>query len=247
MRLEWNQALYEAGLDRGVLYLGPTAVPWNGLVGVEEKAHGSIDTTLYFDTKRRRISQESGVFEAAVEAFTYPKEFNPYDGHDGEASGQPRARFGMSYRTQEADGYRIHLVYNATVAPSVAKRKTIEAVTSASTFNWDIHTTPMDIPGAKPGSHLMIRTHDARYPDAVVALEDILYGTETTPARLPSPTEVINLFESYVIFRITYHGDGTWMAEGPDEMVYETENGEFVLDAPSVFPMDEGSYQASSY
>ena len=59
-KLAWDQAgqkTYQAGLDRGVLYLLDKAVAWNGLTGVEEKfdieiPYNSNDARMDFETVR---------------------------------------------------------------------------------------------------------------------------------------------------------------------------------------------------
>lgn len=248
-RISWGDrpALHESGLDQAVLYLNNMAVAWSGLLSVEEKGGGETDATLYFDSNNRRIGQETGVFEASIKAYTYPDEFDRYTGYDDVMTNQDRDWFGLCYRTQEADGYRLNLVYNARVLPGQISASTVTSASSVETFSWDIHTTPVEIPGAKNGSHLVVRTYDARYPEPVSILEDILYGTETTQPRLPMPSEIIELFESYTIMRITYNWDGTWTATGPDNMVYETEAGTFEIVADTVLLMEDGVFQVSSY
>jgi hypothetical protein len=247
-RLSWGsgQDPYEQGVDRGVLYLPDAVVPWIGLTSVSELDDGNIDTTHYFDGKRYRFSQNVGNFGARIEAFTYPEEFEPYDGLVEEYTGQPRAPFSFSWRVQSGDGHKIHLVYGVTAKPSSVTRSSLSADVEPATFAWDISTTPVHLPGAMPGSHLVIDSNQA-YAEAFAQFEAMLYGTDTTDPQIPSPEAVAELFDAYSTLRITYLGDGIWKADGPDELIDVLSTGVFYIDSPSAFYLDEYTYMISSF
>jgi hypothetical protein len=215
--LEWDQTgdrLYETGVDHGVLYI-PTAgvysvgVPWNGLVSVTETPSGAEATPTYADNIKYLNLVSLEEFGATLEAYTYPEEFNQFDGmatpEDGVQVGQqPRSVFGLSYRTRigtdqeaaEVHGYKLHLVYGCLASPSEKAYNTINDSPEAITFSWEITTTPVAVTDLKPTSLIVI---DSTIVEATPlgALEDLLYGTEGSPgtvASLPLPDAVIALF-----------------------------------------------------
>jgi hypothetical protein len=212
MRLTWDgsgERVFETGVDHGVLYLPTdgdydTGVPWNGLVTVTESPSGAEATPLYADNIKYLNLKSREDFGATIEAYTYPDEFGECDGtveiSPGVKVGQQNRRsFGLSYRTKIGNdenqdaGYKLHLVYGADAAPSEKAYGTVNDTPDAITFSWSVTTTPVEVTGLKPTAILTIdsTTADA---DALAALEDELYGTGATEARLPLPDEVAALF-----------------------------------------------------
>lgn len=252
-RISWGSSgarTVESGVDRGVFYpqSGP-GVPWNGLVNVKEDSEGSNMAPYFVDGVRHNARKTKDSFAAVLQAYTCPIEFEAYDGSSGQ---QRRRAFGLSYRTKISTaenpdyGHKIHLVYNALAMPTAVNNSTLAAGgLNATPFSWGISTTPIPIPGAQPAAHLIIDTSIA-YPEAIAALEDVLYGSESTDPRLPNPPELINLFEQHAILVIIDHGDGTWTAIGPDDVVYMTDPDTFEINWPSVVYLDEDTYQVSS-
>lgn len=58
---------YETGLDRGVLYPpGRRAVPWNGLVSVDESTDEANAETIYFDGVKRFDKITPEIFRARL-------------------------------------------------------------------------------------------------------------------------------------------------------------------------------------
>lgn len=215
-----SERLFEAGLDRGVLYPKKLqakgydkGVGWNGMTKVDESPEGGETTTKYANNGSylNLVSREK--FKGAISAFTYPKEWRQCDGSDtvsvAKAGGttekvpgllvtsQTRRGFGLSYRTligndtEQTDyGYLLHLVYNATAGVSSKSRETINENLDATEFSWNFDTTPVDVPGMKPTAHLIISSREAD-TTRLAKLEAILYGTESKDPRLPDPAEVI--------------------------------------------------------
>lgn len=243
-RLEWGLGPrpYDLGLDRGVLYLDDTAVPWNGLVAVDERNSGTVNADYYFEGQRLSVTQDTSDFEGVISAFTYPDIFAEYNGYGPKDEFK---RFGFSYRTQHGADYRLHLVYNVLVRDDARQWGTISNQIDPSLFTWDIYAAAIPIPGAAPASHLAM---EIPYNTTVFdELEDILYGTDTTDPRLPDPAELVELYESATLLRITYNGDGTYTAEGPDEMVQPLSDGRFQLTAPSLYFLDQDIFVVNSY
>lgn len=236
-RLLWGEQppLYDLGADHGVLYLDDTAVPWNGLVSVEEKESGSVNVDHYFEGNRIHISQETGEFAGRVSAYTYPDAFAEYNGFGDR---EEYKRFGFSYRTQHGlDSYKIHLVYNVLVRSDARSWMTDMASVQPSTFIWDIYGESVPVPGSSPSARLSLEAPSE--PDLLVILEDILYGTDTTEPRLPSPTELVEIYEARTTLRVVYNADGTYTVSGPDDMVAVLPDGSFQITAPSAFLLSE--------
>lgn len=251
-RIQWGSRgtrTYEAGVDRGVFYpqVGP-GLPWNGLVNIKEDPSGAEVNKIFVDGVPQRTQKTRESFAAVLQAYTCPREFEEYDGNYGQ---QRRKAFGLSYRTRIGNdissdhAYKIHLVYNAMAMPSTVDNSTLSSGLDATLFSWGISTTPVPIPGAKPAAHLIIDGSVA-YPEAIQAIEDVLYGSVDDAARLPDPVELMDLFEQHAILTIIDHGDGTWTAIGPDDVVSWIDATTFKIDWPSVVYLDEDTYQVSS-
>lgn len=215
-KLTWDDTgkkIYETGVDRGVLYpvstgsTYGTGVPWNGLTAVNESPSGAESNPQYADNIKYLDLTSAEEFGFTIEAFTYPAEFEECDGSAELAEGvvigqQTRKMFGFSYRslvgndTQGTDfGYKIHLVYGCKASPSEKSRSTVNDSAEAITFSWEVTTTPVNVTGHKPTSHLIVDTTIAA-DSKVQALETKLYGggSSGTPS-LPTPDEVYTMFQ----------------------------------------------------
>lgn len=214
-KLVWDQPgkhLYETGVDHGVLYPIQTGgvyskgVAWNGLTAVTESPSGADVNDIYADNMKYLGLVGAEKFGATVEAYTYPDEFAECDGSvelvKGATIGQQNRKvFGMVYRTvigNDVDGnehgYKLHLIYGATAAPSEKAYNTINEDPEAITFSWELSTTPVNVTGHKPTASLTIDSTKAD-PTKLAELEKILFGdteTETEP-RLPLPDEIAQL------------------------------------------------------
>ena len=215
-KLTWDQTgdrLYETGVDRGVLYpitsgsTYGTGVAWNGLTTVTESPSGAESNPQYADNIKYLDLTSAEEFGFTIEAFTYPVEFEECDGSAQLAEGvtigqQSRKMFGFSYRTLVGSdtegtdhGYKIHLVYGCKASPSEKSRATVNDSPEAVTFSWECTTTPVNVSGHKPTSHLIV---DTTVADAgkVTQLETKLYGDDSsgTP-KLLMPDEVYTLFQ----------------------------------------------------
>lgn len=225
-RLTWEPSgsAIESGLARVVLYLpNGTAVPWSGVIGIDELDDSSLDTSHFYDGSRHRFSQRPGDYAVMLEAFSAPEGFSE------------RERFGLSFRVAYGNGYLIHLVYNGQVTPSSKAATSVHEKANPSTFTWEITTTAEKIPGAIGGAHIFVDTNEAP-SSGVRDLEEIIYGSSGLDARLPTPTEVVEIFEGLTAFRITYNEDGTFTAVGPETTIsVDEEAGEFKLSSPKAF------------
>lgn len=216
--LQWDQVgekVYETGVDHGVLYIPDTngayvnGYAWNGLYTITESPSGAESNPQYADNIKyiNLISAEE--FGATVEAFTYPPEFAQCDGTalvNGVAVGQQsRKSFGLAYRslmgndTEGTDyGYKLHLIYGATAAPSEKAYNTVNDSPEAITFSWELTTVPAPVGTVNSVDYkpTAIITIDSTQVDAslLADLEDILFGTVGDDPELPPPATVIGMF-----------------------------------------------------
>lgn len=255
-RIAWNTAgsrFYEAGVDRGVLYVGTSVgVPWIGLISVEESPTGGEAKPYYIDGMKYLNLSNAAEFEATISAYTYPVEFSQCDGTARIRSGlffgqQQRKSFGFSYRTAVGNdtegsqhGYKIHLVYNALATPSSSSASSYSDSVEATEFSWSLTTKSRVIPGRNPTAHVIV---DSRYthPVTLEFIEDILYGSETEVSRLPTPQELVDIFDIPVVWEVIDNEDGTFRVAGPDENVRSIGLDRYIIDHPSVTYVDEDS------
>lgn len=212
--LTWDgtgDRLFETGVEKGVLFVYDnnaygTGVAWNGLISVNENPSGAEATKLWADNIKYLNLLSAEDFGFTIEAYTYPDEFMACDGSASIATGvyaaqQPRKTFGFSYVTQIGNdtdgtnhGYKIHLVYGCKAAPSGKDYNTINDSPDATQLSWEVSTTPIEVTGFKPTSHIII---DSTKTDStkLTTFKGILYGTDGqngTNSRLPLPAEVIS-------------------------------------------------------
>ena len=215
MRLQWDKTserLYETGVKNAVLYpidsatgTYPLGVAWNGITAITESPSGAESNPIYADDIKYLDLRSVEELGATIEAYTYPKEFYPCDGTASIAEGvvvgqQTRKMFALCYRTTLGNdtenndfGYKLHILYNCTAAPSEKAYQTINDSPEAITFSWEVTTNPIDIPGFKKSAAITIDSTKVD-PIKLKALEDILYGTAASDPRCPLPAEVISIF-----------------------------------------------------
>lgn len=241
-RVQWiDNHLYSQGVSNAVLYPeNSPGVAWNGLISIQ-RSGDNAPTSLYFDGQKYRDEFKLDTASGTIIAFTYPDEFEPCIGLEAGVTAQPRQSFGFTYR----DTREIHIVYNAAVSPSNDQYQSTGGDISPVNFSWNFTTTPVKIPAGRATAHLVILV-DFADPDALAALEDILYGDDTNQPQLPDPATIYELFESNTTVRITDNGDGTWTASGPDDVVIDNGDGTFTIDWASAQFIDADNYQIYS-
>ncbi len=190
---------------------------WNGLTSVTENPDGAEPNDLWADNIKYASLRSAESFGATIEAYQAPPEFAECDGTRSPVSGvflghQKRKPFGFAYRskTETEDGYKIHIIYNATASPSEKSYETINDSPDAITFSWEVDTTPVAVGGFKPVSSIIIDPEKfwgtkasevpsedpgtGFYPDGIRdrihVLEALLFGTSQSGPFLPSPAFV---------------------------------------------------------
>lgn len=242
MRVTWDDTRqYTQGAYQGMLYPGDDpGVSWSGLISVTSKGEDS-PASSYIDGRRYQNMPAPSSFSGIISAFMYPDEWEPCIGiSQGWATAQNRSAFGLSWR----DNHELHVVYNALTSPSNDKYQTLSDNPNPLTFSWDFTTLPVNIPGGRPSSHLVIML-DYAQPDALASLEDLLYGNDANDPSLPDPGTVYSIFESHTTVTIVDNGDGTWTATGPDSLIIVTGDS-FTIDGAFVTVLDSDNYKIRS-
>lgn len=204
--LEWDQVgerRYQTGIDRGVLYpRDGAAVPWNGLVSVAETLSPEVKP-YYVDGIQYLAHHVPGVYQAKLQAFTYPDELDALTGIGEFSPGvffhdQSAKLFNLSYRTllgNDVDGtdhgYRIHLIFNVIASPSDRTYNTLSDSTSLDPLEWTLYGTPPSMFGVRPTAHISL---DSRGMNDVVTrmFENALWGWEVSDPTFPSFEDVVN-------------------------------------------------------
>lgn len=233
-RLEWDtipDRKIKYGVEKGVLYpKNSPGVVWNGLISVDESESDSDVVVGYFDGQAYYRERSSSSFSAKLTSFTHPTELYATE------------PFGLSYVT----GNELHIVYNAMVSTKDHLYQSTNDNPDPSIFTWNLVTRPVKISGMKATAHIIIDL-DRMYSEVSTELTSILYGTESTDARIPSIDELLVIFEEGSLLLIIDHGDGTWTAIGPDNMVDLVDSDSFEIDSPSVIFINDHTYTVSSW
>ena len=222
MKLVWDQVgekLWETGVDRGVLFPVNSSggyedgAAWSGLTAVNESPSGAEPTKIYADNIVYGVvmSPEEDAF--TIEAFTYPDEFAPCIGEGSLGEGvtikqQNHAHFGFAYRSMIGNdtegtkhGYKIHIFYDCISGSSEDSNSTINDSPEQKTFSWSVTTIPVAVTDsngdviADPTSSIVIDS--TKVPAAkLTAIEDLLYGTASASASLPSPAQIKGILDA---------------------------------------------------
>lgn len=208
--LVWDQAgerRYETGIDRGVLYLPASVVPWNGLVSVTEDRSRDVKS-YYIDGIKFLDRHIPGSYSSKLQAFTYPDELDELLGISEFAPGvqlhdQRTRLFHLTYRTGVGNdlvgldhGYKIHILYNILANPSDVVFDSIgDKKTSIKPFEWNLSGTPQNVFGIRPTSHISL---DSRRidPDLLETVEGMIYGTSEDDPSLPDLVDLLALIEA---------------------------------------------------
>ena len=243
-----DEKTYQTGVDHGVLYPqdGP-AVPWNGLVGMEESSSSELKA-YYLDGVKFLENLSPGEFHGKLKAITYPEEFDQVSGLAIVTPGlivteQQSKSFNLSYRTLVGNpiegtdyGYKIHILYNLLANPDTRTYQTLSGADLPMEFVWNLTGTPPRINKFRPTVHVVIDSRTTPI-DVLALLEARLYGSETAPPSLPTIMEVGEYFGYLGALLIIDNGDGTWTALDEsetyitmlDETTFQIENTDAVI------------------
>lgn len=207
--LVWDQTgerLYETGVDHVALFVMDETganygkgVAWNGVTAITESPSGAESTAQYADNIKYLNLVSAEEFGATLEAFMYPDEFYPCDGvqkltNGTYISGQTRRTFALAYRTLVGNdtkgtdyGYKIHVAYGLTATPSEKANNTVNDSPEASTFSWELSSTPVTVAGHKATSHVWVSSLDHTEDGVMAKLEAKLFGGSDAEPTLLMP------------------------------------------------------------
>ena len=209
---ELGKRFYETGVSNAVLFpqaddvTYPKGVAWNGITAANESPSGAESNDQYADNMVYLSLTGAEKFEGTIEAFSSPAEFDECDGMKELSKGltvhqQTRKPFGFAYKSILGNdikgndyGYKLHIWYGCKAAPSERSHSTVNDSPEPQNPSWSISSTPVAVPGAKPSSVLTFNSTTTP-ADKLKKIEDILYGTEAADARLPLPTELLELLK----------------------------------------------------
>lgn len=209
---ELGKRFYETGVSNAVLFpqaddgTYPKGVAWNGITAANESPSGAESNDQYADNMVYLSLTGAEKFEGTIEAFSSPAEFDECDGMKELSKGltvhqQTRKPFGFAYKSILGNdikgndyGYKLHIWYGCKAAPSERAHSTVNDSPEPQNPSWSISSTPVAVPGAKPSSVLTFNSTTTP-ADKLKKIEDILYGTEAADARLPLPTELLELLK----------------------------------------------------
>jgi hypothetical protein len=222
--IQWDKAgerEVEMGTDRGVLYVVTdhdtdpdteaiygAAIPWNGLISVEEAPEGGEPTEIYADNIIYGVLISPEKLKLTLEHYSAPPEFYACDGlmvvGGALVTGQTRLGFGFTFRSRVGTdvnpdaGYKLHIVWGCKAGVASKGYKTLGDSQEAITFSHSISTLPVIMANGKSTAELIIPSRDVD-PAGFKVLEDTLYGTAAydgnpaIPGELPTPDEVLRI------------------------------------------------------
>lgn len=209
---ELGKRFYETGVSNAVLYPQaddgsyPKGVAWNGITAANESPSGAESNDQYADNIVYLSLTGAEKFEGTIEAFSSPAEFDECDGMKELSKGltvsqQTRKPFGFAYKSILGNdikgndyGYKLHIWYGCKAAPSERSHTTVNDSPEPQNPSWTVSSTPIAVPGAKPSSVLTFNSTTTP-AEKLKKIEDILYGTDDADARLPLPSEIIELLK----------------------------------------------------
>ena len=237
-RITWGEnesGTYSSGLDRGVLFPGnDSSVPWTGLVSVSERYEGTAPEVVYVDGRKVIHTPHAPEFAATLTAYTYPEEFDRFQGYDEVYTGVMAGEqviddvFHVSYRTMIDGGphYQLHVLFNLTATADDLERMTHAEEVDPLEFSWDLQSVPQGFADSIFLSHLMIDSRKVDQ-DLLKTIEDQLYGTNFNDGSIELVIENISEYADIKYnkkWHIVHREAGIWTLSGPDDSVTE-DNG----------------------
>lgn len=221
-RLLWNQTgdnKFETGVDRGVLFVYDpenqeykNGVAWNGLTSVSPSPTGAEANPFYADNIKYLNLMSAEEFGLSLECYTYPDEFALCDGSHvigGLNIGQQvRNAFGFAWRTRVGNevvgdtlGEKLHIAWNLLVSPSENAYTTVNESPEPLTMSYEATSTAVPFPDDEKYKNLRptaYMSYDTTHPDhnaeKYKQLTDLIWGSESEEATLPTPAEVADIF-----------------------------------------------------
>ena len=229
-RITWGEneaGTYSSGLDRGVLFPGnEPSVPWMGLVSVSERYEGTAPEVVYVDGRKVIHTPHAPEFAATLTAYTYPEEFDRFQGYDEIYNGIMAGEqviddvFHVSYRTMIDGGphYQLHILFNLTATADDLERMSHAEDIDPLEFSWDLQSVPQGFADSLFLSHLMIDSRKIN-PELLKTIEDLLYGTSSKDGSIQQVIDFVSKLADIKYNKEWYfvrQDDGIWTLLGPD-------------------------------
>jgi hypothetical protein len=99
--------------------------------------------------------------------------------------------------------------------------------------------------GYRRTAHVII---DSATTDVVVlkAIEDTLYGGELTQPRLPSLSELTDMYDELFDLVVVDNGDGTYTATGPGSVIQVLNDEIWQITSPNAVNVDDTVFTLTS-
>lgn len=214
-KMVWDQdgeRLYKTGVEQAAIFpmskgvYGPGEA-WNGLTAVNITPSGAEPTALWANNRKygELISNEE--IGGTIEAYMYPDGFAACLGEAELAPGvtvaqQARAPFGLVFKNLIGSdtegtkhGYELTIIYNARASVSETANSTINESPEVDPMSWEFSTTPTAVEGFDPTSKITFNSTKVD-ADKLAALEAMIYGSESSEPKMPTPAEIIELMQT---------------------------------------------------
>ena len=212
-RLKWDTAgerFWETGVDRVVLYVGNSAEAWSGVTAINESPSGAEPTKIYADNIVYGVVMSPEENSVTIEAFQYPELFNKCVGKEVLAKGayleqQPHMPFALCWRSMIGNdlndnaGYKLHIVPVMYASSSEDSSSTINDSPEQKSFSWSATAIPFKVDEDHNTSSVVFDSRvfnkTGRW-NALMAIEDLLYGTDNTDAKMPTMSKILEIADS---------------------------------------------------
>ena len=212
-RLKWDEVgerFWETGVDQVVLYVGNSAEAWSGVTAINESPSGAEPTKIYADNIVYGVVMSPEENAVTIEAFQYPELFNICIGKLQLARGayigqQEHMPFALCWRSMIGNdltnnaGYKLHIIPVLYASSSEDSSSTINDSPEQKSFSWSATAMPFKIDEDHNTSSLVLDSRvfnkDGKW-NALTAIEDLLYGTSKTDAKMPAMSTILDIIDT---------------------------------------------------
>lgn len=212
-RLKWDNAgerFWETGVDRVVLYVGNSAEAWSGVTAINESPSGAEPTKIYADNFVYGIVMSPEENAVTIEAFRYPELFNKCVGKAEFGKGayigqQDHVPFALCWRSMIGNdltnnaGYKLYIVPVLYASSSEDSSSTINDSPEQKSFSWSATAIPFKVDEEHNASSVVLDSRvfnkTGRW-NALMEIEDLLYGTNNTDAKMPTMSKIFEIADS---------------------------------------------------
>lgn len=216
------------GIDRGFIFFeNIPGVPWRGITDIEEREEDYTIEKYYLEGRLIGRRYIKGNYSATISSYDDPFV------HPDISEPPVAISYRESFRTEQGEFYRLHIVHGVTMIQTGATRSSLSDSPEADTFSWEAYSIDEELSDEVVGSHLILDS-SLIYPWVLRDIEAVLYGYPDGGARIPSIDELYEFFAMMNLVIID-HGDGTWSAVGHDAMVAMIDATEFEIVSPTIY------------